>query len=259
MKFILGRSGTGKSTLCMNQIKEAINSGFDKPIIYIVPEQFSFESEKKLIEVLGKNGIIGAQVLSFKRLAYKIFNENNIVLNTLSDSSRAMLIYYIMLSCENDLQVLKGASKNPGIVTSILEEISEFKRYGLSPKSFEGFDFKNEYLNRKIHDICLIYEEYEKRISDTYIDSNDDLTVLFDVISNKDKYLDGAKIWIDEFDGFITQEVNIIKALDKKCDVTISMISDDDELFEINNKNLNKLGDYSDSIYLKNNYRFNNE
>ncbi|MBR6253438.1 MAG: helicase-exonuclease AddAB subunit AddB [Clostridia bacterium] len=261
MKFILGRSGTGKSTLCMNQIKETIDSGFDKPVIYIVPEQFSFESEKKLIEVLGRSGIIGAQVLSFKRLAYKIFNENNVVLNTLNDSSRAMLVYYIMLSKESELQVLKGASKNPGMVNSVLDEISEFKRYGLSPKSFEGFDFKNEYLNRKIHDICLIFEEYEKRISDTYVDSNDDLTILCELIKGKDNYLNGAKIWIDEFDGFITQEVNIIKALDKKCNVTISMISDDDELFEINNMNLKKfdIDLVSNSCRCEQNYRFNND
>ena len=205
MKYILGRSGTGKTTLCMNQIKEAINAGFDKPIIYIVPEQFSFESERKLIEVLEKNGLIGAQVLSFKRLAYKIFNENNIVIDNLNDSSRAMLVYYIMISKENELQVLKGASKNPGIVNSVLDEISEFKRYGLSPKSFEGFDFKNEYLNRKIHDICVIFEEYEKRINDSLIDSNDDLTILCEVLKDKDSYLNGAKIWIDEFDGFIPQ------------------------------------------------------
>ena len=48
MKFILGRTGYGK------EIKEAIYSGFDKPIIYIVPEQFSFEAEKKLIDVSRK-------------------------------------------------------------------------------------------------------------------------------------------------------------------------------------------------------------
>ena len=260
MNFILGRSGTGKTALCMNQIKEAINSGFDKPVIYIVPEQFSFESEKKIIDVLGKNGIIGAQVLSFKRLAYKVFNENNVNINNLNDSSRAMLVYYIMLSHENDLQVLKGVSKNSGIVNSVLDEIAEFKRYGLTPKSFEGFDFKNEYLNRKIHDICLIFDEYEKKISENYVDSNDDLTILCEVLKNKDTYLNGAKIWIDEFDGFITQEINVIKALDAKCDVTISMISDDDALFEVNNKNLDKImQNESKSTWLKDILRFNNE
>ena len=54
MRFILGKSGTGKTTTCLNEIKKAIDEGFDGNIIYIVPEQFSFESEKKLIESIGK-------------------------------------------------------------------------------------------------------------------------------------------------------------------------------------------------------------
>ena len=61
--------------MCLDEIKSTIESGFDKPIIYIVPEQFSFESEKRLIEVCNNKGIIGTQVLSFKRLAYRIFEE----------------------------------------------------------------------------------------------------------------------------------------------------------------------------------------
>lgn len=98
MRFILGRSGTGKSTKVLDEIKNCIESGFDKPIIYIVPEQFSFEAEKRLINVIGKNGVIGTQVLSFKRLCYKIFNENNINDNPLKVLENQCL--YI-LSCLN--------------------------------------------------------------------------------------------------------------------------------------------------------------
>ncbi len=96
MRFILGRVGTGKSTMVLNEIKETIIQGFKKPIIYIVPEQFSFEAEKKLIKAVGKNGIIGAQVLSFKRLSYKIFSENNIDVSPISNSRKinAHLLYY---------------------------------------------------------------------------------------------------------------------------------------------------------------------
>ncbi len=97
MRYILGRVGTGKSTKVLSEIKETIDQGFSKPIIYIVPEQFSFEAEKKLIKATGKNGIIGTQVLSFKRLSYKILSENNINLNILSDSRKVngYLFYHV--------------------------------------------------------------------------------------------------------------------------------------------------------------------
>ena len=55
MNIIVGRSGTGKTKLCMNQIKDEILKACNKPLIYIVPEQFTFEAEKELIEILRKS------------------------------------------------------------------------------------------------------------------------------------------------------------------------------------------------------------
>ena len=232
----------GKTTKCLNEIKNLIDLGFDKPIIYIVPEQFSFESEKSLIKTCGKNGIMGAQVLSFKRLAYKVLSENNIALNSISDSGKTMLIYFLLLKYESKLQVLKGISNNIGLVKIVSDEISEFKRYNITPDMLLKLDVKNEYLQMKLNDLSLIYNEYEKSINGRFVDSNDVLTILKEAIKNT-KSLDGAKIWIDEFDGFIPQELTVINELVKRCDVTISMISDDDELFEINNSYIDKIID----------------
>jgi len=261
MKLITGRSGTGKSTYCMNEIKKYVEEAFDKPLIYIVPEQFSFEAEKELINVIGGKGIINTQVLSFKRLAYKIFTENNIKINQLSNSGKTMLIYFIMLKLDKDLEILKNVSKNIGLLETVVKQISEFKRYQITPEILKNLSVENEYLKRKMHDLALIYEEYEKRISDTYIDSNDELTLLAQVL-DKDTYLNGAKIWIDEFDGFTPQEFEIIRKLIKKAEVTISIISGEEEYFHLNNKNINKLKKIEnqlEEIVLKEPYRFKNE
>ena len=267
MRFILGRSGTGKTTKCFNEIKDNLNNEFDKPMYYIVPEQFSFEAEKKLIDVIGKNGIMGVQVLSFKRLAYKAFTDNDVVVNPLTDSAKSMLVYFIMLKLESEMQVLKGVSKNSGLVKTVVDDISEFKRYNVTPDMLEGIKTKSEYLNMKIHDLSTIYAEYERRLSSSYIDSNDELTILASVLE-KDKSLDGSKIWIDEFDGFIPQELEIIRQLDKKCDVTVSMIVGENDFFELNNSNYQKLQNISkehdenqkgSNIVLKDTFRFNSE
>ena len=258
MRLILGRSGTGKTYKCMHEIKDTLLSNFDKPIIYIVPEQFSFESEKKLIEVCGKTGIIGAQVLSFKRLAYRIFSNCNIKTNNLSDASKSMLIFFIKQKLNKEMLVLKA--NTPNIVKLISDEISEFKRYNINPELLVSLNTKNEYLNMKIHDLSLIYNEYEKVIKESYIDSNDELSILADVLASNNTYLDGAKIWIDEFDGFIPQELSIINELNKKCDVTISMISSEGDLFKLNNLNVSKIkeNNTTEEIELKDEFRFNN-
>ena len=125
MRLVLGRSGSGKTTFCMNEVKRFDAEAFSKPLLYIVPEQFSFEAERELINVLGKKGIINAQVLSFKRLAYKLFAEKGLKEKSLSNSGKAMLIYSIMLKHEDELVVLKNISKNLGLLDTVVNQIEE--------------------------------------------------------------------------------------------------------------------------------------
>lgn len=240
MKLITGRSGTGKSIYCMNEIKKYVLEAYDRPLIYIVPEQFSFEAEKELIRTIGRKGIINTQVFSFKRLAYKIFTENNVKINPLGNSGKTMLIYFIMLKLEKELLVLKNVSRNTGLIDTVVKQISEFKRYQITPEMLQELKIENEYLKRKIQDLAMIYAEYEKRIQTEYVDANDELTLLAEVLKT-DTYLNGAKIWIDEFDGFTPQEFEIIRQLIKKADVTISMIDGQEEFFQLNHKNIEKL------------------
>ena len=50
LQLILGRSGTGKSEYILNQIKDEINLG--QKIYIITPEQFSYVTEKKLLQAI---------------------------------------------------------------------------------------------------------------------------------------------------------------------------------------------------------------
>ena len=258
MRLILGRSGSGKTTYCMNEIKKFEQEAFSKPLLYIVPEQSSFNAEKKLINSIGKNGIMNTQVLSFRRLAYKIFAEKGLKLNQISTSGKSMLIYNIILKNEKDLLIFKNIKKNVGLLDTVVKQIEEFKRYNITPEILDEIKINNEYLKRKLHDINIIFKEYEKCIKEKYIDQNDELNCLSKLIEN-DTSIDDAKIWIDGFDGFTPQELDVIKALDKKTDVTISIIWDDNELFVLNNKTvekLKKIAKIENVIKLGNIYRF---
>lgn len=75
IRFIYGRAGTGKTYFCLREIKEKINDGNSHPLILLVPEQFTFEAEKYLLETVEKDRKMRAQVLSFKTLANRVFTE----------------------------------------------------------------------------------------------------------------------------------------------------------------------------------------
>ena len=92
MKLILGRAGFGKSYYCMNEIKESLENEHEGSIIYIVPEQFSLTAEYDISEVIGRGGILEVQVLSFKRLCHRIYNEFGYKSASISKSAKAILL-----------------------------------------------------------------------------------------------------------------------------------------------------------------------
>ncbi len=88
MRLIYGRAGTGKSEFILQEVKNRIQqketdlksseekqSLLVEKIYIIVPEQFSYATEKRLLETLDEQASIKAEVISFKRLAHRIFAE----------------------------------------------------------------------------------------------------------------------------------------------------------------------------------------
>ena len=73
LRLIYGRAGTGKSQFCFNEINKRVDK--ENMIYVITPEQFSFTSEKKLLNSLERNAAVNALVLTFKRMAYRVTNE----------------------------------------------------------------------------------------------------------------------------------------------------------------------------------------
>lgn len=262
MKIVYGRSGCGKSYYLMNQIKENIEGAFKGPLLYIVPEQFSLMAEVDLSKTIGKGGIIKAEVVTFKRLCHRIYNEFGFKKTTLGPSSKVMLLYYLMSKNEGKLKVLKGVDKNSGLVSTVCDMISEFKRYNVTPETLKSFNPKTEYLKMKLDDLIFLYEAFEERINIDFIDKDDEFTKMSELIKNS-SIVSGGKIFIDGFDGFTPQELNIIKELEKMADVTIALTLDDSDnnMFLLNKKTFQKLSKENEveTILLDEQKRFNNE
>lgn len=75
MRLIYGRAGTGKSEFILKEIKENLQNNLTQKIYIIVPEQFSYATEKRLLERLDAEAVVNAEVISFKRLAHRVFSE----------------------------------------------------------------------------------------------------------------------------------------------------------------------------------------
>lgn len=230
LRFIYGRAGSGKSCFCINDIKRSINNYEEEhSLILLVPEQFSFQAEKNLISMLGEESISKAQVLSFKRMAYKVFNEvGGITAKHMNEAGKTMLTRNVIDTVKNKLKFFNKASNKQGFTSTITGIITELKKYNIDIAKLDyGINkIQDENLKNKIGDIKLIYDEFEKRLHEKYIDSDDDLKILIEKIDESSLF-NNAEIWIDEFYNFTPQQYLIIEKLIKKARrVSISLCTD---------------------------------
>ncbi|MDP4089808.1 MAG: helicase-exonuclease AddAB subunit AddB [Bacillota bacterium] len=219
LRFIYGRGGSGKSHYVLHDIKSNIEKGTGHKVILLVPEQFSFQSERNLLKVVGATGITKAEVLSFKRLCHRVFSEvGGVTLKRIDDTGKSMLIYSILEEYSSEMTIYEKAGKKQGFIDIASDAIKEFKRYNITPEligaSIERI--QNETLSRKLHDLKLLYERFQEVLHKSYIDAEDEMDLLAEKIDLCPIY-DGAEIWIDEFSTFTPQQYIVIEKLMKKC------------------------------------------
>jgi ATP-dependent helicase/nuclease subunit B len=220
LRIIYGRAGSGKSSFCLEDIKHKLEAGGTGPYIIIVPEQFSLQAEQRLIRRLGASGINGVEVLSFRRLAYRVFSSTGGVVHThINSAGKSMLLYRAIDKQRDKLKVYARTSERKGFINKLNRVISELKRYMLTAEMLyqaaEKHKEANPMLSNKLQDIALIYEEFEGLLHSGYIDIDDDLTMLCNKLDDCSLF-GKAEFYIDEFSGFTPQEYLVIEKLMKK-------------------------------------------
>lgn len=275
LQLIYGRAGTGKSNYCFQEVKKYIEK--ENKIYIITPEQFSYMSEKRLLETVAKQAVLNAEVLTFNRMADRINVEvGGKTEKLITKSSKAMLIYSILQENKDTFTFLGNSNENLSVAD---KAITEFKKHNIKiediEKNIENIDDTN--LKLKLKDMQKIYTEYQNKMQEGYIDEDDKLTKLAENIK-KSQMFDNSYVYIDEFAGFTSQEYEILKEIMKKAKkVTITSCIDAKET--INNINLETSVFYpnkqvidkiiktakeanievENSVILENTYRFKNE
>ena len=272
LRIIYGKPGSGKSQYCFNEISKLVNK--EKKIYIITPEQFSFTAEKKLMDSLNSNAVMNAEVITLSRMAYRVIQEVGGNKNNLSKCGKAMLVYSILNKYKQDLKFLGKSDEN---IDLSITAITEFKKHGVTIDSLkeEINNTEDTYLKTKLLDMSLIYEKFEEKIINNYIDETD----LLDILANSLQETDLVKnsiIYIDEFAGFTYQEYEVIKELirqAKQVNITICVddfnlnTNPDKDIFYSNKITLSKLlklveenqFKLEESVALEKQYRFKTE
>ena len=227
VRIIRGAIGSLKSRICMEDIAKLHEENPNIKCIMLVPDHYSFETEKAFVKHFGGMGLNNIEVLTPRKMAIEFLSANN--LKYLSDSGRQMLISRAVKEyCEEaKSSLLVRTMKTAGFPHTMERIIAELKKYCVTPETLKSSieTANNEMFCEKIEAICGIYEKYNDFFQEgEYTDSNDDLLRVAQYITDNDSFGENISIWVDRFDDFHPGHMAVFEALIKKnVNITICL------------------------------------
>ncbi|MBE6839416.1 MAG: hypothetical protein E7507_07770 [Ruminococcus sp.] len=220
LNFILGGAGVGKSEEIIEKIRICSESG--KKCLVIIPDQFSFEYDKKLYKKLGAVTYNNLTVLSFSRLAKTVFSQfGGNVGSYIGECAKLSLMRTATLRvAKNDSIRYYGKHYNSGSFTQMISSaVTELCRSGISPEKLtEKRPLIDGALSEKTADVTNIYSEYLNLLNERGLkDSVRDISTAARVAAKND-YFSGYEIFIDEFRSFTPDEYELLDVAIKQCD-----------------------------------------
>ena len=174
VRFILGRSGTGKTSFCIKEIVDALSVSSDnQQLILLVPEQATYQAERAILSDKRIAGYSRLGVLSFDRLQFML-SGRNAARPTISRIGRQMIIHRILRDRKGDLKAFGASAEHIGLGRQMAETITELHQYAKTPEDVKQLvsklDKDRSLAALKFTDIALVLDEYLKFVEGKFID-----------------------------------------------------------------------------------------
>lgn len=209
LDLIYGGVGTGKTQRCIELTESTLKKNPGHRAVITVPDQYSYLTEKRMVEHFGGTGINGVEVLTFSQMFTRMLEKNN---NYLSSAGKQMLLLRAVKSTCAEGVFARSAEKT-GFISKVAELISEMKHYLITPEDLKtAASDKETMLAEKLTATADIYEEYERLSEGKFADSEDDFLRLSEYIRESEAFKD-THIWFDGFSDFLPQHYEVITSL----------------------------------------------
>lgn len=241
LKFILGNSGCGKTEYMYEQVVRLAEANPKTNYLCLVPEQYTMQTQRKLVDLSTNHAIMNIDVLSFKRLAYRVFDELGLgELSILEETGKNLVLRKVAQEQEKNLSVLRNNMHRMGYIGEVKSFISELMQYNITPEQLDVC-IQNETLSSsltaKLKDIQVMYKSFVDFLDSAsssqsrHITTEELLHVLAEV-ADQSAILKDSVIVLDEFTGFTPVQMELLKKLMPICDeIWVSLTIDEKENF----------------------------
>lgn len=231
LRFIIGGSGSGKTRRLYDELIRDAAAHPEKQYFAIVPEQFTMQTQKDIVDLHPNHGVMNIDIVSFERLAYRIFEELAVpALSVLDDMGKAMVIR--RTAAKEDLILFGRQLDKPGFVEELKSQLSEFLQYGITEEKLAAMaeGEKSPMLRAKLSDMLTILRGFRAYTEqEGFIAREELLERLCRVLPNS-RMVRGSVITLDGFTGFTPVQYHLLEILLGMAEqVTVTVTMDPEE------------------------------
>ena len=233
LHFIFGASGAGKSHYIYQKIIQESMEHPGRQYLVLVPEQFTMQTQKELVMMHPKKGILNIDVLSFERLAYRVLEETGeSCAQVLEETGKSLVLRKVSQEKKKELKILGEKMKKQGYISQMKSMVSELKQYEVTK---EDMDLMLDYaknkpeLYYKLKDISVLYQGFFDYLEGNFITQEEVLEVLGRVAGKSGK-LAGSVMVLDGYTGFTPIQLQLLERILPLCETMYVTVTMDDRL-----------------------------
>ena len=213
LQLILGGSGSGKTTYLYDTIIQSSMEHPERQYFFIVPEQFTMQTQKDVVTRHPRHGTMNIDIVSFQRLAYRVFEELAVEnLQVLDDMGKSMVLRKVAAAQRKKLILFQGHLNQNGFVSQMKSMLSEFYQYGITPEQLKELapQAKTPLLKQKLEDFALVFESFQEYIAGHYITTEEVLDVLCRVLPQSEM-MKNSIVALDGYTGFTPVQYRLLE------------------------------------------------
>ena len=265
LQFVLGSSGSGKTEYIYERLVRQAGEHPKKNYLVIVPEQFTMQTQQKLVELAPNHAIMNIDVLSFKRLAYRVFDDMGMQdIQVLEETGKNLVLRRLAQEQEETLTVLRANMNRMGYIGEVKSMISELVQYRISPEQLVDLTEDktiSPVLSAKLRDVATMYRAFCDFMKDSFVTAEEILNVLKNLVPQSETLRDAVLVF-DEFTGFtpiqndlmrellqVTEHIYITLTIDAAED--FYHCSGNEELFALSKKTILSLMKMAEELHVQ--------
>ena len=158
LSLITGGSGAGKTEYIYKKVIDWSMKEPQRQFFVIVPEQSTMQGQKDIVRLHPRRGTMNIDIVSFERLAYRIFGELSLPQpEILDDTGKTMVLRKLAGEQKDQLLLFSAHLNQTGFIDEIKSMLSEFYQYGVTPEALVESAFGHIRLLEKFDftDICV--------------------------------------------------------------------------------------------------------